>query len=91
MAIMRASVGRHGWHIWDGVGGAKLARRPRTSPPVGVRADSESERDELIVQAERDLADGTFWPKVLAARGQAVAEMDLRTWQQRRWDRMHGR
>ena len=90
MATMRASVeGFHGWLTWDGVDGAKLARRPRTSPPVGVRATSDRERDALIAQAEQDLADGVFWRKVLAAREQATDEMDLRTWQQRRWDRLH--
>ena len=28
------------WHVWRGVCGLVYARRPRTSPPLVVRADS---------------------------------------------------
>jgi hypothetical protein len=106
MATMRASAETIcGWHTWTGTDGHLHARRPRTSPPVGVRAkihaDGEDELSDTefakriaqaaqdlanqIAQAEQDIADRTFWPKALAAR-----ETDLRTWQQRRWDRMRG-
>ena len=89
MTVMRAAGGTpHGWHTWDGTDGFLHARRPMTSPPIGVRAGTAGELAELVEQAERDLADKTFWPKVLAAREQAVDEMDLRTWQQKRWDRL---
>src|SRR5690242_10797725 len=104
MAIMRASVETIcGWPIWAGTDGHLHARRPMTSPPVGVRAKiraggegelaeriAQAEQDlaDQIAQAEQDLADKTFWPKALAAREQSVDEMDLREWRQRRWDRL---
>jgi hypothetical protein len=36
------------WHVWRGVGGLVYARRPRTSPPVVVRAeDAVGLRDQI--------------------------------------------
>ena len=35
------------WHVWRGVCGLVYARRPRTSPPLVVRADS---RADLLAQ-----------------------------------------
>jgi hypothetical protein len=36
------------WHVWRGVGGLVYARRPRTSPPVVVRAeDAAGLRDQV--------------------------------------------
>ncbi len=36
------------WHVWRGVSGLMYARRPRTSPPVVVRAeDAVDLRDQI--------------------------------------------
>jgi hypothetical protein len=36
------------WHVWRGVSGLVYARRPRTSPPVVVRAeDAVDLRDQI--------------------------------------------
>jgi len=79
-----------GWEAWEGVDGCFHGRRPRTSPPVGVRARDVDELAELAAQAEAQLAEGTFWPRVLAERAAAMGEMDWRTHQQERWDRLRG-
>jgi hypothetical protein len=44
------------WHAWAGVAGWFYARRPRTSPPKVVRAET---LDGLGVQIE--LAEGRQW------------------------------
>ena len=38
------------WHVWRGVCGLVYARRPRTSPPLVVRADNPV---DLVAQIER--------------------------------------
>jgi hypothetical protein len=38
------------WHVWRGVGGLVYARRPRTSPPLVVRADNPA---DLLAQIRR--------------------------------------
>jgi len=40
------------WHAWRGVGGLVYARRPRTSPPVVVRAMDAADLREQIRRAE---------------------------------------
>jgi hypothetical protein len=40
------------WHVWRGVCGLVYARRPRTSPPLVVRADSPVDLLAQIRQAE---------------------------------------
>ena len=45
-----------GWHVWRGVGGRVYARRPRTSPPVVVRAMDAADLREQIRRAEGNLA-----------------------------------
>jgi hypothetical protein len=79
-----------GWHAWEGVDGCYHARRPRTSPPIGVRARDLDELAERAAEAEAQRAEGTFWPRLLAARSEAIGEMDFRAAQQERWDRMRG-
>ncbi len=38
------------WHVWRGVCGLVYARRPRTSPPLVVRADNPA---DLLTQIRR--------------------------------------
>ena len=40
------------WHVWRGVCGLVYARRPRTSPPLVVRADNPADLLAQIRQAE---------------------------------------
>jgi hypothetical protein len=40
------------WHVWRGVGGLLYARRPRTSPPVVVRAEDAVDLRDQIKRAE---------------------------------------
>jgi hypothetical protein len=40
------------WHVWRGVGGLVYARRPRTSPPVVVRAEDAVDLRDQIRRAE---------------------------------------
>jgi hypothetical protein len=40
------------WHVWRGVCGLVYARRPRTSPPLVVRADNPVDLFAQIRQAE---------------------------------------
>ena len=40
------------WHVWRGVCGLVYARRPRTSPPLVVRAENAVELRAQIRQAE---------------------------------------
>jgi hypothetical protein len=43
------------WHVWRGVGGLVYARRPRTSPPVVVRAEDAVGLRDQISQADGQL------------------------------------
>jgi len=38
------------WHVWRGVYGLVYARRPRTSPPLVVRAENP---EDLLAQIKR--------------------------------------
>jgi hypothetical protein len=40
------------WHVWRGLGGLVYARRPRTSPPVVVRAEDAVDLRDQIKRAE---------------------------------------
>ena len=40
------------WHVWRGVCGLVYARRPRTSPPLVVRAENAVELRAQIRRAE---------------------------------------
>jgi hypothetical protein len=40
------------WHVWGGVCGLVYARRPRTSPPLVVRAENAVELRAQIERAE---------------------------------------
>lgn len=40
------------WHVWRGVSGLVYARRPRTSPPVVVRAEDAVELRDQIRRVE---------------------------------------
>jgi hypothetical protein len=40
------------WHVWRGVSGLVYARRPRTSPPVVVRAEDAVDLRDQIRRAE---------------------------------------
>ena len=40
------------WHVWRGVCGLVYARRPRTSPPLVVRAENAVELRVQIKRAE---------------------------------------
>jgi hypothetical protein len=40
------------WHVWRGVSGLVYARRPRTSPPVVVRAEDAMDLRDQIKRAE---------------------------------------
>ena len=55
LAAALAQVDRDhpGWHAWRGVLGLMYARRPRTSPPMVVRAVSVDQLREQIEDAER--------------------------------------
>jgi hypothetical protein len=43
------------WHVWRGVCGLVYARRPRTSPPLVVRADNPVDLLAQIRRAERKM------------------------------------
>ncbi len=52
-----AEVGRDypGWHVWPGVlAGVVYARRPRSSPPLVVRAISPADLRHAIEAAEAE-------------------------------------
>jgi hypothetical protein len=40
------------WHVWRGVCGLVYARRPRTSPPLVVRADNPADLGAQVRRAE---------------------------------------
>lgn len=44
------------WHVWRGVSGLVYARRPRTSPPVVVRAENVADLSDQIRRAESKIA-----------------------------------
>jgi hypothetical protein len=44
------------WHVWRGVCGLVYARRPRTSPPVVVRAENVVDLRDQIRRAEGKMA-----------------------------------
>jgi len=44
----------HGWETWPGVAGIVYARRPRSSPPLVVRAASIEALRMAIEDAERE-------------------------------------
>ena len=44
------------WHVWRGVCGLVYARRPRTSPPVVVRAENPADLLAQIRRAEGRMA-----------------------------------
>ena len=46
------------WHVWRGVSGLVYARRPRTSPPLVVRADNPADLLAQIRRAEDKTAYG---------------------------------
>ena len=45
-----------GWYGWIGVNGLLYARRPRTSPPVVVRAGNIADLHQLVEEAEARMA-----------------------------------
>jgi hypothetical protein len=40
------------WHYWRGVGGLHYARRPKTSPPVVLRAGTAAELAAKVTEWE---------------------------------------
>ena len=46
------------WHVWRGVSGLVYARRPRTSPPLVVRAENPADLLAQIRRAEDKRAAG---------------------------------
>jgi hypothetical protein len=44
------------WHVWRGVSGLVYARRPRTSPPVVVRAEDAVDLRDQIRRVEGQTA-----------------------------------
>ena len=44
------------WHVWRGVCGLLYARRPRTSPPVVLRAEDAVDLRDRIRRAESKMA-----------------------------------
>jgi hypothetical protein len=44
------------WHVWRGVGGLVYARRPRTSPPIVLRAADAKDLRDQISRAEGKMA-----------------------------------
>jgi hypothetical protein len=44
------------WHVWRGVCGLVYARRPRTSPPIVVRAADTTDLRDQIRRAEHKMA-----------------------------------
>jgi hypothetical protein len=44
------------WHVWRGVGGLVYARRPRTSPPIVVRAEDAVDLLDQIRRVDGKMA-----------------------------------
>jgi hypothetical protein len=54
-ALLKIAQDYPGWYAWQGtLGGVVYARRPRTSPPLVVRATTTEQLGQAIEDAERE-------------------------------------